>query len=351
MEEKNNQKEEKEKFYEYHEFLVDGNQEPIRVDRYLLDKMEKVSRTKIQEAVKGGMVKINHADVKPNIKVKPHDLITVFFYKARGQSETVVPENIPLDITYEDDDLLIVNKPAGMVVHPGIGNWNGTLVNALAYYLKDQKIPIKEGNTSERPGLVHRIDKDTSGLLVIAKTEEAMTNLSKQFFKHTVDRNYYALVWGDVEEDKGTIKGHIGRHPLYRMQQTVFPDGEEGKRATTHYEVLERFYYVTLIKCTLETGRTHQIRVHMKYNGHTLFNDRKYGGDKVLKGTVFSKYKQFVLNTFKVIPRHALHAKTLGFVHPRTGEEMLFESELPKDFQDALDRWRSYLNSRKELGS
>jgi len=339
----------KEKHYEYHEYLVDPKQTPIRVDKYLMTKMEKVSRSKIQEAIKAGFVKINYGDAKPNEKIKPYDLITVYFYRPRGNHDTIVPENLPLDIVYEDDDILLVNKAAGMVVHPGIGNWTGTLVNAVAYYLKEQKIPIKKGNTSDRPGLVHRIDKDTSGLLVLAKTEEAMTHLSKQFFDHTIERNYVALVWGDIEEDKGTIEGHIGRHPTMRILRTVYPEGEEGKEATTHFEVIERFYYVTLVKCTLETGRTHQIRVHMKYKGHTLFNDKRYGGDSILKGTVFSKYKGFVMNTFKVMPRHALHANTLGFIHPRTGEKMFFECELPADFQGAIDRWKSYLQSRKNL--
>lgn len=341
--------EKKERYYEYHEFLVDRRQKPLRIDRYLLDKMENVSRSKIQEAVKGGFVKINHMDVKPNEKVKPYDLITVFLYRPQGYSDSVVPEDIPINIIYEDDDILIVNKEAGMVVHPGIGNWNGTLVNALAHYLKDTKIPVKDGNSNDRPGLVHRIDKDTSGLLVIAKSEIAMTHLGKQFFNHTIDREYYALVWGDVEEDSGTIDGHIARHPVHRMRRAVFPDGDQGKHAVTHYEVIERFYYVTLVKCRLETGRTHQIRVHMQYLGHPLFNDTRYGGDRILKGTVFSKYKQFVNNTFKALPRHALHAKSLGFIHPITGEKVSFDSEIPADFQEAIDRWRKYLASRKEL--
>ena len=314
-----------------------------------MDKMEKVSRSKIQEAIKAGFVKINHGDAKPNEKVQPYDLITVFFYRPREGSSSVEPENIPIEVVYEDDDVLIVNKKAGMVVHPGIGNWTGTLVNAVAYYLKDSHTPVKRGNTSDRPWLVHRIDKDTSGLLVLAKTDEAMTHLSKQFFDHTTERSYLALVWGDLEEDEGTIDGHIGRHPTLRMLRTVYPDGEQGKDAVTHFEVVERFYYVTLVRCTLETGRTHQIRVHMKYKGHTLFNDKRYGGNAILKGTVFSKYKQFVHNTFEQMPRHALHAQTLGFVHPRTGEMMRFECEIPEDFQTSIERWRKYLQSRKNL--
>ena len=339
---------EKEKHYEYHEFLVDGKQTPIRVDKFLMQKMENISRTKIQAAIHAGFVKINHGDAKPNEKIKPYDFITVFFYKAHGHSDKIIPEDIPIDIVYEDEDLMIVNKPPGMVVHPGIGNWTGTLVNAIAFYMKDKKeLPVKKGNTNDRPGLVHRIDKDTSGLLVIAKTEEAMTHLGKQFFDHSIQRNYVALVWGDIEEDQGTIEGHIGRHPQHRMLRTVFPEGEHGKHAVTHYEVLERFYYVTLVKCTLETGRTHQIRVHMKHKGHPLFNDKKYGGDRIVKGTVFTKYKQFVMNTFDVLPRQALHAQSLGFIHPRTGEKMLFESELPDDFKQAMERWKNYLSSRK----
>ena len=348
MEKKNLTRAEKEKNFEYHEFLVDGKQAPLRVDKFLFNKMENVSRNKIQEAVRGGFVKINHGDVKPNEKIKPYDLVTVFLYKPYGNVDTVVPEDLPLDIVYEDDDLMIVNKAAGMVVHPGIGNWTGTLVNALAFYMKDKDMPVKAGNTKDRPGLVHRIDKDTSGLLVIAKTEEAMTHLGKQFYDHSIEREYQALVWGDVEEEKGTIEGNIGRHPKHRMERTVFPDGDEGKHAVTHYEILEQFYYVTLVKCKLETGRTHQIRVHMKHLGHPLFNDKKYGGDRVVKGTVFSKYKMFVHNTFKALPRHALHAKSLGFIHPRTGEKMFFESELPADFQEAMERWRNYVANRKD---
>ena len=275
--------------------------------------------------------------------------MSVFFYKARGHSENLIPEDIPLNIVYEDNDLMVVNKPAGMVVHPGIGNWTGTLVNALAYYMKGKnELPIKEGNTNERPGLVHRIDKDTSGLLVIAKTEEAMTHLSKQFYDHTIERKYLALVWGDIGEEKGTIEGHIGRHPSHRMMRTVFADGSEGKNAITHYEVLKRFYYVTLLQCQLETGRTHQIRVHMKHLGHPLFNDTKYGGDRIVKGTIFTKFKAFVNNTFKVMPRHALHAHSLGFIHPRTGEKMYFEESIPEDFENAITRWKNYVSSRKE---
>ncbi len=342
-------KEGEDRHFEHHEFLIDGNQVSMRVDKFLMSKMEGVSRTKIQEAVKAGMVKINHADCKPNEKIKPYDLVTVFFYKARGHSENVVPEDIPLSIVYEDDDLMVVNKPAGMVVHPGIGNWTGTLVNALAFYMKGKKeLPVKKGNTNERPGLVHRIDKDTSGLLVIAKTEEAMTHLGKQFYNHSIERKYVALVWGDVEEEKGTIEGHIGRHPQHRMMRTVFVDGSEGKHAITHYEVLERYYYVTMIQCQLETGRTHQIRVHMKHLGHPLFNDKKYGGDRIVKGTVFTKFKAFVNNTFAVMPRHALHAKSLGFIHPSTGEKMYFEEPIPEDFQNAITRWKNYVASRKE---
>jgi 23S rRNA pseudouridine1911/1915/1917 synthase len=335
-------KEDKDQHFEHYEFLIDGNQIPMRVDKFLMSKMEGISRTKIQESIKAGKIKINHDECKPNEKIKPYDIVSVFFYKARGHSENLIPEDIPLNIVYEDNDLMVVNNP-------GIGNWTGTLVNALAYYMKGKnELPIKEGNTNERPGLVHRIDKDTSGLLVIAKTEEAMTHLSKQFYDHTIERKYLALVWGDIGEEKGTIEGHIGRHPSHRMMRTVFADGSEGKNAITHYEVLKRFYYVTLLQCQLETGRTHQIRVHMKHLGHPLFNDTKYGGDRIVKGTIFTKFKAFVNNTFKVMPRHALHAHSLGFIHPRTGEKMYFEESIPEDFENAITRWKNYVSSRKE---
>lgn len=275
--------------------------------------------------------------VKQNYKVKAGDEIRVMFTHPPYEF-LLQPEDIPLDIVYEDDVLLVVNKEPGMVVHPGHGNYSGTLINALLHHCKDE-LP---NNTSDRPGLVHRIDKDTSGLLVVAKTEAAMTFLSKQFFDKTSEREYIAIVWGNVEDDEGTIEGHLGRHPKNRLQMHVFPEGDEGKEAVTHYKVIERLGYVTVVSCKLETGRTHQIRVHMKYIGHTLFNDERYGGERILKGTTFTKYKQFVENAFKILPRQALHAKTLGFVHPVTKELMQFNSEIPEDMASVIDKWRHY---------
>lgn len=327
---------EEEALYEHHRFLASKRQEPLRVDKFLMNFIENATRNKIQQAAKDGNVWVNDEVVKSNYKVKAGDEVKVMF-KHPPHEFLLVPENIPLDIVYEDDVLLIVNKPAGMVVHPGHGNYTGTLINALIYHTDN--LPA---NSNERPGLVHRIDKDTSGLLVVAKTEAAMTHLAKQFFDKTSEREYIALVWGNVEEDEGTVEGHVGRNPKNRLQMHVFPDGEEGKEAVTHFKVLERLGYVTLISCSLETGRTHQIRVHMKHIGHTLFNDERYGGEKILKGTTFTKYKQFVDNTFKLLPRQALHAKTLGFVHPVSGEHMSFDSELPEDMASAIDKWRQY---------
>lgn len=300
--------------------------------------IENATRNKIQTAAKNGSIYVNDIPVKQNYKVKPFDKIRVLF-EHPPYEYLLTPENIPLDIVYEDDVLLVVNKPAGMVVHPGHGNYSGTLINALTYHFDN--LP---NNSSNRPGLVHRIDKDTSGLLVIAKTEEAMTHLSKQFFDKTSEREYVAIVWGNVEADSGTVEGNIGRHPKNRLQNTVFEgdEADKGKPAVTHYKVIERLGYVTLVSCKLETGRTHQIRVHMKHIGHTLFNDERYGGEKILKGTTFSKYKQFVDNCFKVLPRQALHAKTLGFEHPITGEFMRFNSEIPEDMQQCIDKWRNY---------
>lgn len=333
-------------YQDYQIIKVDPKQTQIRIDKFLQDRLMKVSRNRIQNAIRAGAIMVDQKLVKPNFKIKPGQEIAVIIPRPPGEGESLLAQDIPLDIHYEDDDILIVNKSAGMVVHPGIGNRDGTLVNALTFYY--QNLPVMEGNFKDRVGLVHRIDKNTSGLLVIAKNEYAMTHLAKQFFDHSIDRTYYALVWGQPEEEKGSIDAHIGRHPRFRQKYTTFPEGEEGKWALTHYEVLEGLYYVSLVKCNLETGRTHQIRVHMKHLGHPLFNDDRYGGDQVVKGTVFSKYKQFVENTFKIMPRHALHAKSLGFVHPRTGEKMHFESDLPPDFQMALERWRKYLHTRKD---
>jgi 23S rRNA pseudouridine1911/1915/1917 synthase len=325
-----------EELFEHHKFIASKGQEPLRVDKYLMNFIENATRNKIQQAAKDGHIWVNDAIVKQNYKVKAGDEIKVLFEHPPHEL-LLTPEDIPLDIVYEDDVLLVVNKPAGMVVHPGHGNYSGTLINALLYHIKD--LPA---NSNNRPGLVHRIDKDTSGLLVIAKTEAAMTHLAKQFFDKTSEREYVALAWGNIEDDSGTITGHIARNPKNRLQMQVFPEGDQGKDAVTHYTVLERFGYVTLVSCKLETGRTHQIRVHMKYIGHTLFNDERYGGDRVLKGTTFTKYKQFVDNAFKILPRQALHAKTLGFIHPVTGETMRFNSGIPEDMTLCIAKWREY---------
>jgi 23S rRNA pseudouridine1911/1915/1917 synthase len=325
--------------YEHHGFTVDKGQSPLRIDKYLMNRIENATRNKIQDGAKNGSIFVNGVPVKSNYKVKPFDVIKVLFAHPPYEN-LLVGENIPLDVVYEDDTLLVVNKPAGMVVHPGHGNYSGTLINALIY--RFDNLP---NNSSDRPGLVHRIDKDTSGLLVIAKTEQAMAHLSLQFAEKTSEREYVALVWGNVENEEGTIEGNIGRHPKNRLQNTVYfgDDEDKGKPAVTHYKVLERLGYVTLVSCKLETGRTHQIRVHMKHLGHTLFNDERYGGEKILKGTTFTKYKQFVDNCFKILPRQALHAKTLGFMHPKTSEFMRFESEIPEDMQQCIDKWRSYV--------
>lgn len=324
--------------FEHHAFTVDKGQAPLRIDKYLMNRIENATRNKIQTAAKDGSIYVNDAPVKQNYKVKPFDNIRVLL-EHPPYEYLLTPEDIPLDIVYEDDQLLVINKPAGMVVHPGHGNYSGTLINALVFHFEN--LP---NNSSERPGLVHRIDKDTSGLLVVAKTEQAMTHLSKQFFNKTSEREYVAIVWGNMQEDEGTIEGHIGRHPKNRLQNTVFEgdDIDKGKPAVTHYKVIERLGYVTLVSCKLETGRTHQIRVHMKHIGHTLFNDERYGGERILKGTTFSKYKQFVENCFKILPRQALHAKTLGFKHPKTGEWMSFDSPIPEDMQSCVEKWRHY---------
>ena len=324
--------------YEHYSFIAEKGQQPLRIDKYLMNFIENATRNKIQAAAKDGRIFANGKPVKSNYKVKPFDEIKVLLSHPPYEY-LLVPEDIPIDIVYEDDELLVVNKPAGMVVHPGHGNYSGTLINALTFHFEN--LPK---NSNERPGLVHRIDKDTSGLLVVAKTESTMTHLAKQFFDKTSQREYIALVWGNVEEDEGTIEGNIGRHPKNRLQNTVFEEDEadRGKPAVTHYKVIERLGYVTLVSCKLETGRTHQIRVHMKHIGHTLFNDERYGGEKILKGTTFTKYKQFVENCFKVLPRQALHAKTLGFEHPKTGEHMSFSTDLPDDMEQCIEKWRSY---------
>lgn len=329
--------------YERFSFKIDNGQEPLRIDKFLANRIEKATRNKLQQAINAGMVLVNGKDVRPNYKVKPQDEIII--YSDLSPEETdVVPEYLPLDIFYEDDDLMIINKPAGMVVHPGSGNYSGTLLNGVAFYLKQNSPGISE-ETLPRFGLVHRIDKNTSGLLVLAKTDVAMRQLAKQFFDHTVRREYQALVWGDVQNESGTIVAHVGRHQRFRKLFEAYPEGDHGKEAITHYRVLERFGYVTLVECVLETGRTHQIRVHMKHIGHPLFNDDFYGGDKIVKGTVFAKYKQFVDNCFAICPRQALHAKTLGFVHPSTGKELFFDTPLPEDMNEVIERWRQYSQS------
>ncbi len=328
-----------EELFEHYRFDVPKGQAFLRIDKYLMLMVPNATRNKIQNAATNGDIYVNDVTVKSNYKVKPLDVIRILLSHPPFENR-VDPEDIPLDIVYEDDALLLINKPANFVVHPGHGNYTGTLVNALAFHFEN--LPL---NSSERPGLVHRIDKDTTGLLVVAKTEAAMTHLAKQFEDKTSEREYIALVWGNVKEEEGTITGNIARHVKDRMQMSVFADPEIGKHAVTHYKVLERFGYVTLISCKLETGRTHQIRVHLKHIGHTLFNDERYGGNLILKGTTFTKYKQFIDNCFKTLPRQALHAKTLGFVHPVTGEMMRFDTEIPKDMADCIEKWRNYSKS------
>ncbi len=326
--------------YEHHRFEVDKGQSQIRIDKYLVNFMPNVSRNRIQDAAEAGNILVNGKPVKSNYKVKPLDSISIVLAYPPSNFE-IIPQEIPLDIVYEDDDIILVNKQPNLVVHPGFGNFDGTLLNGIAWHLKD--MPGFDANDS-RLGLVHRIDKDTSGLIIVAKTAEAKTNLGKQFFDKTTKRTYNALVWGNVKDDEGTIVGALARDPRDRMLFKVFPEGENplAKHAVTHYKVLERFGYATLVECRLETGRTHQIRVHMKHIGHTLFNDDRYGGNEVLKGNRTAKYQQFVRNCFEICPRQALHAKTLGFTHPTTGEEMFFDSELPDDISQVIEKWRRY---------
>lgn len=334
---------EQSELFEHYRFVADPGQTPLRIDKFLQNRIENSSRSKIQLAADNGSIMVNGAAVKSNYKVKPADIITVVMEYPPREIE-IIPENIPLDIVYEDEDLVIVNKQPGMVVHPSYGHYRGTLINALAYrYIN---LPIFNGNDA-RPGLIHRIDKDTSGILVIAKNEQAKTKISLQFADHTTHRRYIALVWGNFDEDEGTITGHIGRSPKNRKLMTVFTDGSFGKHAVTHYKVIERFTYVTLVECRLETGRTHQIRVHMKHIGHPLFNDPEYGGDAIIKGTTFTKYKQFIQNCFNLIPRQALHAKELGFVHPANGKMVYFDSPLPADMEAVIKKWRDYINTRQ----
>lgn len=325
-------------------FVADPGQEPLRLDKFLMGRLEQVTRNRIQKAVDEGWILVNGKQVKSNHRVKPGHTISVRWKKQKTEGGPA-PEAMDLDIRYEDADFLVLHKPAGLVVHPGIGNADGTLVNGLVHYLRG--LPIAQDN--ERPGIVHRIDKNTTGLMVVAKTETAMSHIAQQFFEHSIERRYQALVWGDLDADEGTITGHIDRHPRHRKLRHVYPDGERGKHAVTHYKVLERLGYVTLVECRLETGRTHQIRVHFAHIGHPLFGDPEYGGDRIVKGTVFSKYKQFVQNNFKLLSRQALHAKSIGLVHPTTGEFIRQESDLPEDFQAVLDRWRKYTEGRIKL--
>lgn len=329
--------------HEHFRFVADVGQGLLRIDKFLVNRMEHASRTKIQEAADAGQVLVNGVAIKSNYKVKPRDVVTIVMDFPRRELQ-IIAEPIPLDIVFEDDQLMVINKPAGLVVHPGHGNYSGTLVNGLAYYLKD--LPLFH-SADPRPGLVHRIDKDTSGLLVVAKTENAKLELARQFFKKTTTRTYQAMVWGVPSPGNGTIVGNVGRSLRDRLQMAVFPEGDQGKHAVTHYSLLEDLGYVSMVECRLETGRTHQIRVHMKYIGHPLFNDERYGGDQILKGTTFTKYKQFVQNCFDVLPRQALHAKTLGFVHPVTGQYMSFTSDLPADMVAAIDKWRTYTAGRQ----
>ena len=329
-----------ETLYERMNLVVDRGQEPMRLDKFLTARIENISRNKVQQAIEGGRVVVNNNTASANYKIRPGDTI-VCFSDRQSVGEEIIPEKMPLNIFYEDDEVLIINKPPGLVIHPASGNYSGTLINGVAYYLQEKNKTIYE-ETLHRYGLVHRIDKNTSGLLVLAKTSRAVASLAKQFFDHTVKRQYIALVWGDLKEDQGTIIAHVGRHQRFRKLFEAYPEGDHGKEAITHYTVIERFGYVTLVQCVLETGRTHQIRVHMKYIGHPLFNDETYGGDKILKGTIYSKYKQFVENCFTICPRQALHAQTIGFIHPVTKQEMLFESELPGDMKEVIDKWRAY---------
>jgi len=334
--------EESEDLFEHHRFIADPGQEPLRIDRFLMDRVPNTSRTKLKSAALNGNIKVNGDPIKPNYKVRPGDDISIVMPYPVREVE-LIAEDIPLTIVYEDDDVVVIDKEAGIVVHPGYGNYSGTLVNALLFHFGN--LPSAEGSPEARPGLVHRLDKNTSGTMVIAKTEQALTHLSNQFYERTSERRYTALAWGDLEED-GTITGHIGRSLKNRKVMSTFPDGEYGKHAVTHFKVLERLGYVTLVECKLETGRTHQIRAHMKHIGHPLFGDFEYGGDKLLKGTSFTKYRQFVDNCFKMLPRQALHARSLGFTHPITGEFMRFESPVPEDMQSVIDKWRKYISNR-----
>ncbi len=330
---------EEDELFEHYRLVADKGQGPMRLDKFLSQHVPNATRTKVQDGIAAGVIRVNELPAKPSYKVKPGDVVTMALPRPPRDTE-VLPEDIPLDILFEDDDLLLVNKPAGMVVHPAHGNWTGTLVNALVHHF--QHLPVSR-NGAIRPGLVHRIDKDTSGILVIAKSEYAMTHLAGQFFEHSIERTYEALIWGEMKAPKGTITGHIGRSVKDRRVMAVYPDGSQGKHAVTHYEVLKSLRYVSLVRCNLETGRTHQIRAHLQYKGHPLFNDATYGGDRILRGVTSGHYKAFVENCYKLLPRQALHARSLGFVHPRTGEWLHFETALPADFKGALEKWESFV--------
>ncbi len=335
---------EQQELYEHFRIVADKGQQLLRIDKFLVNRLESTSRSKIQNAAAAGNIRVNNIPVKANYKIKPNDVISIVLAFPPRELE-LIPQNIPLKIVYEDNDVIVIDKEAGMVVHPGHGNYTGTMVNALMYHFKELPL-FKSGEL--RPGLVHRIDKDTSGILVVAKNETSLNHLARQFYERSTDREYLALVWGTMPDEKGTITGNIARHPSNRMRMHVFPDGNEGKHAVTHYEVIENLGYISLIRCKLETGRTHQIRVHMSYNGHPLFNDERYGGDQIIKGTTFTKYKQFVENCFLVLPRQALHARSLAFTHPTSGKRLTFESPMPNDMQAVIEKWRKYIAGRTQ---
>lgn len=338
------QQNEEQELFEHYRIQADPGQSPLRIDKFLMTRIENATRTKIQQAAKSGNILVNDVAIKPNYKVKPHDVISVVLPTPPREVE-IIPEDIPLEILYEDEYIMVVNKQAGLVVHPGYNNYTGTLLNALTGYIHRQT-----GKDPQEciPYLVHRIDKDTSGVLLISKDEYTQSLLARQFFDHSIERKYQAIVWGEPDPAEGTIEGHIGRSYKDRRVMDVFPDGEYGKHAITHYSTLENFHYVSLMECKLETGRTHQIRAHFKYKGHPLFNDVTYGGDKIIKGTTFSKYKQFITNCFKVMPRQGLHAKSLGFIHPHTNKEIYFETDLPEDMVNLLEKWRKYVSTQKQ---
>lgn len=339
---------EHDELHDYKEISVDPNQNPIRIDKFLMDRLDRVSRNRVQSAIRAGAIRVNDTLIKPNYKVRPLDLITAVLPRRPQGSNEIVPQNIPIDARYEDDDVLVLYKKPGLVVHPGIGHKKYTLANALAYYYRN--LPVLNPDNPDRPGLVHRIDKNTSGLMVVAKNQYAMDHLSKQFFYHTIERTYNAIIWGEFHEDEGTIKANVGRDPKRRQNMTTFPAGDnQGKWAVTHWKTLERLYYVSLVECKLETGRTHQIRVHMQSKGHPLFSDMKYGGTRIVKGTVHRRYRAFVDKCMDICPRQALHAKSLGFEHPSSGKWMQFETELPSDMKNCLAEWRKYVTHKKEL--